>query len=155
MPRRRSVPPGSLVKVLMFVVPLHPPAELEHLPFSGPQVNSIVPIGVLSGKPITVPIAYNRSWSRTCLSTVGAVRGEVMANGLLLDQPHLEGQLPCLRSPSGHDEGRGEEKRRREAAARGACRHCSSNPRRVARRCSHLDPSEPAQAGRVRVKTAS
>ena len=45
----------------MFVVPLQPAAELEHTPCRGPQVNDILPIGVPSGKPRTVPIAYSLS----------------------------------------------------------------------------------------------
>ena len=55
------VPPGSDVTVKMFVVPLHPAAELEHTPCSGPHVNDIRPIGVPSGNPSTEPIAYSFS----------------------------------------------------------------------------------------------
>ena len=82
------VPPGSLVSVRMFVVPLHS-AELElHAPLSGPQVNAIVPIGVPFGKPRTEPIAFS-------LSTVEKVSprrrwADADAGRRLLDEVDLE-----------------------------------------------------------------
>ena len=79
------VPPGSLVSVRMFVVPLHSAAVELHAPSSGPHVNAIVPIGRPAREAEHAPDREQPEHCREGVTRV-TVRRMRMPEGRLLDE---------------------------------------------------------------------